>query len=733
MAFNFWTSDVLFKVNTIIVIGWLALIFAPCNKLSKYVVLLPALFLSIIYTIILFQTLFLRDPNSPPLDSFHLSGWFALLKNPFMIVGATNHFCGIDLWIGQWMVNDFYSGYTSAYSITMNSNGIYEMKRSWTFGRIIFTIILLMTYMVAPFGFLVYHLAKFTFLKKYKTHERIDFRNHQNFHTVLNMNHLQTEILNRCPVRLSDQLPESLRKIYHFILGIIGLIVLFTIVLPAYFGLRIYCRIIYRHPSNQSTTNSRLTPNKSVPEYVRNVTAEMKLTSLTTPHDKRNWIWYFKFLLLQFSTFIDYASNASNPVVLFKALNDYFNRIYNVNYYLFGDGIGVSSYELVKKYIQDLPPQKRHQVVGWPISSSLASFSDLTTIFLSSDNPDMKLSRDIIFKWLHSFPYNLNKNNNEARFYLSRIIPRQIDNQPDKTTVYKAVGEVMFFLATGGELRKHEREALINCVINTIIFLPDWFNFLLAGHYFERNTLNNYYVLLQAFSRYSDGPALQAAFKAAGTHKSQSEVLKLITIVFSVAGSVAPAKLAFSVIERLWSKTDREKNVRLFKKNPHNFIKECARLDKAVPVVSVLATKEMANEIEENFRNNDQNIKIPENTPIHCSLVNANRDKNIFQNPDEFLPDRVDLNKILVWNGVEEDILNKDESKRPIRYCPGHDLSLDIIQYVAEQFLPVISDDNDDYQQENIINEEKGKILCLLSLFLLIDIYSFFFRFFTKF
>jgi hypothetical protein len=560
--------------------------------------------------------------------------------------------------------------------------------------------------MVAPFGFLVYHLAKFTFLQKYKSHNRIDFHDEQNLSTKSNMNQLQTEVLKHRPVRFGDQFPEPLRKVYHFIVGIIGVIVLFTIALPAYIGLRIYCRIIYRSSSNQLTTNSQLTPDKFVPEYVRNVTSEMKLTSLTTSYDKRNFIWYLKFLLLQFSTFIEYISNAKNPIALFNALNDYFNQKYNINYFVFGDGIGVNSYELVKRYLQDISPHKDLESLGWQVSSSQATFSDLTTIFLSSDNPQMKLSRDIIFEWLHSFPYNLHDNNTEARFYLSRLVPRKIDQKPDDKIVYQAVGEVIFFLATGGELRKHEREAFIDCVTNSFIFLPNWFNFLLAGHYFERKTLNSYYVLLQAFSRYSDGPALRAAFKVAENQKSPSEVLKLIAIAFSIAGSAAPAKLAFAVIERLWTDVDKAKNIFLFKKNPHNYIKECARLDKVVPMVNVIATKTIANEIEENFRNNNLNINIPENTPIHCSLVNANIDEKIFLNPEKFLPERSELNKIFVWNGVEEDILNTDKNKRPIRYCPGHDLSLDVIQYVVEQFLPIISDDNDNYEQEKIINEE---------------------------
>ncbi|CAF1119702.1 unnamed protein product, partial [Didymodactylos carnosus] len=162
-------------------------------------------------------------------------------------------------------------------------------------------------------------------------------------------------------------------------------------------------------------------------------------------------------------------------------------------------------------------------------------------------------------------------------------------------------------------------------------------------------------------------------------------------------GSAASAKLAVSVIEKLWSKDEKEKekNILLFQKNSHNFIKEVARLNKAVPMVKVLATSETVNEIENNFKNKNSDIKIYENTPLHCSIINANCDKKILQNPDDFLTDRAEINKIIVWNGVEKDILNMDEKKRPIRYCPGHDLSIDAIKYVAERFLPFLFDSTD--------------------------------------
>lgn len=524
------------------------------------------------------------------------------------------------------------------------------------------------------------------------------------------MRQIQASIFHSPYVRFGDQLPKCLRNVYYFVTGIVGFLVLFIVAVPAYISLIIYCRITYRNRSSavqkQFTIDPQATPNKRIPEYVRNMTAMMRLKLITTSAKRKNWIWYLKFLLLQLATFIEYIPNSNNPLLLFNALQEYFTKLYDVPYFVFGNGIGINSYELVKRYVQDIPPRKGFESLGWKVSSSQETFCDITTIFLSSDDPNMKLSRNIVFQWLHAFPHNLHQANSEIRLHLPRIVPRKFDDKPDKNVVYQAVGEVLFFLATGGELRNDERLAFIDCVEDPYIFFPNWFNFLLLGHYFERKTLHSYHVLLQAFSRHTDGPALRAAFVAAANQKSQSEVLKLITIVFSVAGSIAPSKLAVSVIEKLWS--DPEKYVGLFRKNPHNFIKECARLDKAVPMVNLLATEEIANEITNKFKEKNADFTIYENTPIHCSIVNANRDKEVFENPDDFIPERSDLNKIIVWNGVEEDIMNPDRTKRPIRYCPGHNLSLDVIQYVAERFSPRLFEK---YDSDGTSVRKTGKIV----------------------
>lgn len=703
-----WTVNEIFGLNYIILIGWCALICAPFHKASKYIIFSSAILLSIFYTLILFKAFFIDQWHRPSLNIFELSTWIDIVRAPLLLIGIIKHLRVLDLWLGRWMTYDFYSGYRFAYRVRVNSNGYYRVDSTWTAGRILFTLNLILTYLAAPFGFLVYIIAKYTFLKKYKIEGRIDMKNYQDFIERSYMHNVQPDSSKHYYVRFGDNFPTPLRQIYQGIRGVLGLLVLFTIALPAYLLLVLYCFIVYQAPPETAQSSEQQTkPNKLIPEFVRNVTATMRLDLISTETNKRKIIWRLKFLLLQLATFIEYIFNKEEPYPLFHALDDYFNKVYHTPYFTFGDGIAVGSHSYVKRYIQDIPPNKGFESLGWAVSTSQETFSSLTTVFLSSGTQNMEISRQIVFEWLHHFPHNLFGNDSKARIHLSRLVPRTFTEKPDKTAVYRAVGEVLFFMATGGELRKEERAAFVDCVETPIIFFPDWFNFLLLGNYFERRTLKCYYKLLQAFSRYTDGSALRAAFAAADKHnKSRSEALKLITMVFSIAGCIAPSKLAFNVIERLWE--NQEKHARLFRTNPHNFIKECARLDKAVPMVNVSATEEIASEISNEFKKENEhvNINIYPGTPIHCSIVNANHDKYVFENPDEFNPERPNLHKIIAWNGVEEDILNPDKSKRPIRYCPGHDLSIDVIQFVAERFAPPEFDD-DSYDNDQ--TEKTGK------------------------
>ncbi|CAF0797658.1 unnamed protein product [Adineta steineri] len=366
---------------------------------------------------------------------------------------------------------------------------------------------------------------------------------------------------------------------------------------------------------------------------------------------------------------------------------------------------------------------KDFQTIGWSVSSSLIKYCESNHIFLPNPSHPMPdhhlLSRKIIHQWLAAFPHTLknlhdscSERNTATYRYLTRIVPRHPKSEANKEMIYLAVGETLFFLATGGSLTSDERDAYLDCVKNPFTFLPDWFNFLVAGHYKENMGYESYGKFQAAFARHAQGPALQAAFEAAGGKMSKCEVIRLITMAFCLGAAPAPAKLTADIVHRLWSDQSdeilagqdaykQEKMVDLFYENPRNFIKESARLYTVLPMVSVLSNARIANDVKTHT-----GADLPANTRIHCSLTDANRDPNEFTSPDEFNPRRsaIELGKIITWNGVESDIEGKNKESRPPRYCPGHDLSILVMKFVASRFAPVMISRNQESQSSIQVN-----------------------------
>ena len=218
-----------------------------------------------------------------------------------------------------------------------------------------------------------------------------------------------------------------------------------------------------------------------------------------------------------------------------------------------------------------------------------------------------------------------------------------------------------------------------------MIFLPDWFNFLIGGGYLERKGLRSYYILRTALARHLDGDALGAAMKEASKHDiSRSEALRLVAVIFSIAGAAAPATLTESVINRLYD--DPPKMCPLFRQSPRQFVLETARLAKGVPMVNVVARSPLRVQI------GGEDVEIPQGTSLHCSLVAANRDPVTFggqdfkqQRADEFDSTRENLGDLFFWNGLEK-LISGEEKERPPRHCPGHDVSLNLIEYIAARY-----------------------------------------------
>ena len=707
-----------FLLNNVIILGWLALVIKPTHRFTHCFVIGPAVVFTLSCLVTFCQLISQRATNRSNLSFFNLENLSGLYRDAFSSVASMNHIHVTELCVGLWMVRDFHTRFTCAYNVKPSMDGSVSHYSSWTEESVLFTGVLIITYFLSPLGLLVYFLITRTYFERYTAREPINWRNPQHLKIKKIVSAVDYQFLSTRAVRFGDSLPENVRIFYRFVRGLVGISTGF-LVLGFYAAYVVYCLVVHRKKENIGEKHLRWPPTS-----VRAHTIESFWRSIITPVEDRGWLWKLKSYWLQVCTFILFAPAGENPLALFRAIQEDFltslGKSSAAGFFPFGDGIGVGSYKYVKAYLQSRDPLivKDFQTIGWSVSSSLIKFCDLTTIFLPNPNHPMPdrclISRRIVHQWLAAFPHtltNLNdslSSNRTATYrHLFRIVPRQPNAAPSNEGVHLAVGETLFFLATGGSLTSDERDAYLDCVKNPFTFLPDWINFFIAGNYKESMGYASYGKFQRAFARHAQGPALQAAFEAGAGHITKDEVLRLITTTFCLGAAPAPAKITASVIQRMWSDQsddalttqgkNQEKMVDLFYENPRNFIKECARLNPVLPMVSVVSNPDIARDVKTHT-----GVDLPPNTRIHCSLVDANRDPMEFTSPDEFNPKRSasEMGKIITWNGAESEIENKNEDARPPRYCPGHDLSLQVMEFVASRFAPVVTSRSGEFSSQ---------------------------------
>jgi len=303
---------------------------------------------------------------------------------------------------------------------------------------------------------------------------------------------------------------------------------------------------------------------------------------------------------------------------------------------------------------------------------------------------------------------------------LAQLLPRRDAFAPPEALVWTYMGNLMLYLGTGGGCyTRQEVEAWVHNVKNPSLFLPDWFNFLVGGGVFERSGLDSFYSVRNALARY---PAAFVHLFEFGARQepplSKDAVLRGVATLLVTAG-VAPSKLAAAVVHRLYAHPAQM--VPLFRKSPRAFILECARLDKGVPMVTVLSQSAAPGALGapgcsrgvgvgvgeqrewliprqdmQRTGGGKSGCAVPDGTPLHVSIVSLNRDMAVFgDDAHVFNPDRPSLDQAVSFNGLGADAPPEGadlaaHSSPASRFCLGYHWTLHLVQFVAERFLPAV-------------------------------------------
>jgi hypothetical protein len=117
--------------------------------------------------------------------------------------------------------------------------------------------------------------------------------------------------------------------------------------------------------------------------------------------------------------------------------------------------------------------------------------------------------------------------------------------------------------------------------------------------------------------------------------------------------------------------------VQKYIRSPERYIRETCRMDPPVTSATTsLAAKEQVTLAGKEF-------SLGRGTLNQYALSIANRDETLFPRPDEFNPDRDNLEKALTWNGA---FGAENEASYP-RMCPGRHLALQLVETVVNHAL----------------------------------------------
>lgn len=169
-----------------------------------------------------------------------------------------------------------------------------------------------------------------------------------------------------------------------------------------------------------------------------------------------------------------------------------------------------------------------------------------------------------------------------------------------------------------------------------------------------------------------------------------------LTAILMFAGFGGTSAYAVSTLDRI--RSDPAYYVPLYKKDRVAFLKESARLNPPVGGMVVNAHKDVHVSLDGDMSGKKLDVDAGQLGVMW--IPNANKDVHVFGGPNKdeeyafkFDPSRENLDKIMTWNGLLDDIENgwapvpgtKGHSPRA---CPGAIFAIQMVEKVVDHFLP---------------------------------------------
>lgn len=393
-----------------------------------------------------------------------------------------------------------------------------------------------------------------------------------------------------------------------------------------------------------------------------------------------------------------------------------------------GQGLGFGSYNDVKSLIQSPRQRKGYLAAAMSCSSSQKHWSKNNLITLPQSESEWTLvseGRELVRCFLQDVSEKLR--DPHVRKRLDAILPynNQDGTIPDTNTLVMSFGLTFFHLITDGDYTEEERKAYIAIVTKGgFSFMSDHINSIFFSGAIERKTIENYDKIRRGFLRYPEAEGLQRALAKVEENKWDAwdapGLLRFLVYKFVIAGGAAPALLTNAIVNHLFhNKEFRAKYKAADSVQRRLYLLEICRTERSVPYSSFIAHDFNCDgrDYVEIF---GEKLPVPNGTPLHGDINSANKDPSVFGDDAHlvnFDRDPATLMKNLTFNGCQQEIHEamseeNPNSDFPIRRCPGYSYALDIIEFLADRFMP-----DDDIPGAQISTEQMQQIQNRESMF----------------